>query len=151
MRSSSGYSLIEILVVLAVVSLLAGLASVRWIDLLSHYRLNHAVRTLVSDLRWARQLAITEGQPVRLILDLDREQYQIERASEPEVPVNGIRDFQDRQQGFGDIDIVRSSGGGQITFQSNGITTDWTTITLQNMKGEERRVTLIVTGRVKVL
>ncbi len=151
MRTISGYSLVEVLVVLVIISVLAGLASVRFVDQLFHQRLNHAVRTLMSDLRWARQLAIAEGQSVRIVLSPDDERYQIERLSQPGVSVSGIRNLRDRRQGFGDVNLVSSSGGNEITFQPNGITTDWTTITLRNVKGEEKRITVILTGRVRLL
>ena len=151
MRSSSGFSLVEILVVLALISIAAGLASVRFGEQLHHHRLNHAVRAIVSDLRWARQLAITEGQPVSVLLNPDEERSQIERASLPGVAVKGIRHFNDRRQGFGEVDLVGSTGGLKITFQPTGITTNWTTITLRNLPGEEKRITVVLTGRVKVL
>jgi type II secretion system protein H len=149
--SSRGFSMIEVLVVLAIITIFTGLASVRFMNQLFHHRLNHAVRTLASDLRWARQLAIAEGQPVGIVLDLDQDQYRIEKSSQPGVSIGGIRDLQDRKQGFGDVSLVDSTGGAEITFLPDGLTVDWTTITLRNVKGEQRRITVILTGRVKVL
>ena len=146
-----GFSLIELLVVLAIITILAGLASVSLTHQLPYYRLNHAVRSMVSDLRWARQLAMTEGQSVRLVMDPDRDRYQIERVSGIGFPVNGVRDLTDRKQGYGDIDLLGSSGGNEIIFQPNGTTTDWTTITVKNRRGDENRISVVLTGRVKVL
>jgi type II secretion system protein H len=148
---SSGYSLIEILVVLAILAIMGGLASVSFEGQLVQYRLHHAVRSLVTDLRGARQLAITEGRPVRLLLDLEQDRYRIELLAEADIPVNGIRDLRDRRQGFGEIDLSGSTGGEEIVFQSNGTTTNWTTITLKNGRGSEKRISVILTGRVKVL
>jgi prepilin-type N-terminal cleavage/methylation domain-containing protein len=146
----TGHTLIELVIVMVIISIMAGLASAGFTGSMSHLRLNHAVRTLVSDLRWARQLAIAERRPVQLVLDPETDRYDVERVAAPGIPVNGIRDLRDRKQGYGDIDLVRSTGGATLVFQPNGTTTDWTTLTLRNERGEERAVSLILTGRVKI-
>jgi Tfp pilus assembly protein FimT len=138
-------------IVLAIAGLLAGLASIQFYAQRSHFRLNAAVRALVSDLRWARQLAVAERSPVRVVLDLEGEAYRIERASLPELPVGGVRRLNEALGGSSRIDLVDSSGGPVIAFQPNGTTSDWTTVLLKNGEGEERRITVILTGRVRVL
>ena len=146
-----GFTLIEIMIVLAIFVLLTGGAVVGFGGQTARFRLHHAVRSVVSDLRWARHLAIKEGVPIRIVLDPDEESYWIERGSEPEVPLQGIRNLKERGMGYGDIDLVSSTGGTRITFQPSGITTNWTTITLRNAQGDERRITVILTGRVRIL
>lgn len=148
--AQQGYSLIELLIVLTITGILSGLASVSFFAQLPHHRLNHAARDLVSDLRWARQLALTERQPVLVVLDPESERYQIERSSQPGISIGWVRDLQDRGQGNGGIDLVSSSGGRVITFFPQGTTNAWTTIVLRNQSGEERRITLVATGRVKL-
>ena len=139
------------MIVLAIFLLLTGTAVVGFRAQTARFRLHHAVRSVVSDLRWARHLAIKEGVPIRMVLDPDEESFWIERRSQPDVPLREVRDLQDRKMGYGDIDLVSSTGGNIITFQSSGITTNWTTITLRNLQGEERRITVILTGRVRIL
>jgi type II secretion system protein H len=146
----SGHTLIELVIVLVVIAIMAGLASAGFTGSMSHLRLNHAVRTLVSDLRWARQLAIAECRPVRMVLDPAADRYIIERDAFPGVPVNGVRDLRDRSQGYGGIDLVESTGGPSLLFQPDGTTVNWTTLTLRNERGESRSVSLVLTGRVKV-
>jgi len=150
MKSESGYSLIELLIVLAIIAVLTGLAQASFTAQLPHLRLKAAARTLVSDLRWARQLAIAQGQPVQIVLDPERERYRIERQSQPGIPIGWVRDLQDRRQGFGEIDLVGSSGGRILTFYPQGTTNSWTTITLKNRTGEQRQITVVATGRVKL-
>ncbi len=150
-KSQKGFSLIEVMIVMAVMVILSGLASVSFISQLPHHRLNSAARDLISDLRWARQLALAERQPVSVVLDLETDRYQIERQSRPGIPIGWVRDLQDRRQGFGEIDIVSSSRGRVIAFQPNGITTNFTTLTLRNAQGEQRQLTVALTGRVKIL
>ncbi|MEK6683286.1 MAG: GspH/FimT family pseudopilin [Nitrospirota bacterium] len=149
-KSQQGFSLIEIMIVMAVTVILSGLASVSFVSQLPHLRLNNAARDLVSDLRWARQLALAERQTVSVVLDPETDRYRIERQSRPGIPIGWVRDLQDRHQGFGEIDLVSSSGGMVISFQPNGITTNLTTITLRNSRDEQRQMTVAITGRVKI-
>lgn len=150
-HSEQGFSLMELIIVMAIMGVLSGSALVSFVSQLPHHRLNGATRGLVSDLRWARQLALAERQPVSVVFDLEKERYQIERSSKPGLPVGWVRDLQDRRSGFGEIDLVNSTGGPVISFQPNGITTNWTTITLRNSRNEQRQMTVILTGRVKIL
>lgn len=150
-HSEKGFSLTELMIVMVITGILSGLASVSFLSQLPHYRLNGAARDLVSDLRWARQLALAERQPVSVVLDLETDRYRIERQSRPGIPVGWVRDLQARRQGFGEIDLVSSSGGGTLTFYPHGTTDSWTTILLRNKSGEERRITVVATGRIKIL
>lgn len=138
------------MIVMAVTVILSGLASISFVSQLPHLRLNNAARDLVSDLRWARQLALAERQTVSVVLDPETDRYRIERQSRPGIPIGWVRDLQDRHQGFGEIDLVSSSGGMVISFQPNGITTNLTTITLRNSRDEQRQMTVAITGRVKI-
>jgi len=149
--SEKGFSLTELMIVMVITGILSGLASVSFLSQLPHHRLNGAARDLVSDLRWARQLALAERQPVSVVLDLEADRYQIERRSGPGIPVGWVRDLQDRRQGFGEIDLVSSSGGPTLTFYPQGTTDSWTTILLRSHSGEERRITVVATGRIKIL
>ena len=112
--------------------------------------MSHASRSLVSDLRWARQMAVSQGEEIRLILDPVLDQYWIERASRPGIVVGSVRDLKDGNQGYGETDLVSSSNGNTIRFFPTGTTNTWTTITLQNNIGKHRLITLLATGRIKL-
>ena len=151
MKSEAGFSLSEVIMAMAITGILSGLASVSFLSQLPHHRLNIAARDLVSDLRSARRLALTERQAISVILDMDGNRYWIEKSQEPDVPVGWVHELQGRSRTFGGVYLMDSTGGPEITFQSNGITTDWTTITLENNSGDQRKITVILTGRVKIL
>lgn len=148
--SQKGFSLTEVMIVMAVTVILSGLASVSFMSQLPHHRLNNAARDLVSDLRWARQLALAERRPVSVVLDPETDRYRIERQSRPGIPIGWVRDLRDRRQGFGEIDLVSSSGGRTLTFYPQGTTNTWTTIIIRNKSGERRQISLVATGRVKL-
>ncbi|HEY4484968.1 MAG TPA: prepilin-type N-terminal cleavage/methylation domain-containing protein, partial [Nitrospiria bacterium] len=101
--SERGFSLTETLMVLAITGLLSGLALASFQSRLPQHRLGIAAREMVSDLRWARQLALAERRPVLMVLDLEGDRYWIEREILPGVPVGWVRNLRDSKQGFGGV------------------------------------------------
>ncbi len=148
--NNRGFSLIELLISLAVTGILIWMAAFQFSHQNEHVRLSHASRSLMSDLRWARQMAVSQGEEIRLILDPMADRYWIERASRPGIVVGIVMDFKDERQGYGGTDLVSSSNGNTIRFFPKGTTNTWTTITLQNNDGRQRRITLLATGRVRL-
>ncbi|MFQ5455733.1 MAG: GspH/FimT family pseudopilin [Nitrospirota bacterium] len=147
-----GYTFIELLVVIGITGIITVIGISTITPKIPHYRLNAAARALVSDLRLARQMAITEREKVKIILEPELERYYIERESSNGVYISCIVDYQDKKQGYAGINLVsfsNSSSKNIIEFSSRGTTNDWGTILLQNMD-EERRITIISTGRVKI-
>lgn len=64
----AGFTLPEVLVVLVIIGVLAGVATVSLNRSLVHWELRTAARTLVSDLRAARDLALEQGVTTRVYL-----------------------------------------------------------------------------------
>ena len=146
--NNNGFSAIELLVSLAIAAILTGLAAFQFLHQNEHTRLSHASRSLMSDLRWARQMAVSQTEEMRLVLDTMTDRYWIERAARPGVAVGTVRDFKDGRQGYEGVDLVSSSNGETIRFFPKGTTNTWTTIALRNNNGEEKQITLLATGRV---
>ena len=145
-----GFTVIELLISLAITGILAGMAAFQLSHQSEHTRLSHASGSLISDLRWARQMAVNQGEEIRLVLDTITDRYWVERTTRPEIVVGTVRDFKDERQGYGGIDLASSSNGDTIRFFPKGTTNTWTTITLRNNDGEERKITLLATGRVRL-
>ena len=72
-----GFSLIEMLAVLVILGLMAGIVMVSWRAVLPHEQLHSAVRALAATLQSARSEAIARNGEFRLEYDLEHGRYRI--------------------------------------------------------------------------
>ena len=77
-KTSRGFSLIEVLVVVIVIAVLAAIAIPNLTGLYQGARIREAARDITSELRRTRQLGIAKAREYRLCVNLDSEQYMIE-------------------------------------------------------------------------
>lgn len=76
-KSTRGFTLIEILLVLAVLGLMASLVVARMDLALPSYRLRSAARDIASTVIWARSESIARAQPVEVRYDLGAATYRV--------------------------------------------------------------------------
>ncbi len=110
-NSQSGFTLLEILIVLVLVTLMLGLSAIIFGGTLSSGRLDAAARDVSSTIRYAKSLAQINGKRQIVSIDLDSRQYGIEGGSTKSLP----KDVQVmiKDQFAGEI----RSGGYRIAFQ----------------------------------
>jgi general secretion pathway protein H len=77
-RSQRGFTLVELLVVFALLALVTALVPVAFDRLRESTQYRDAVRGVLTDLRQARYRAISEGREIRFQLDLQGRSYGVE-------------------------------------------------------------------------
>jgi Tfp pilus assembly protein FimT len=146
------------MVTVAVIGITAGIAIPSFTAYLPHLRLNGAARDLISDLRYARSLAVGQNKKYKLVFNAANESYTIRRTT----PDDEIRktDYKDTNQNYKGIEIlsVKDNSGDDISiieFDYNGTATaDGNTdlpavITIQRSDGSEtKKIDISRFGRI---
>lgn len=138
-----GFTLMELLVVLAIFGLMAAIAIPTWIILLPTYSLNSAARQIQSELNRIKAQAIAENVTFRLAFSDTADNYAVERIVGTTTTQQGTKPLPEQ------IDVRSSISLG---FTSRGTATPGGggTIKLCNSNGRGTNVVLSSTGRVRV-
>jgi type II secretion system protein H len=119
-----GYTLIELIVVIVVIGILAGTATVSVDRVNDNTRLTNAAYRALSDLRYAQELAMTHTRPVNYIVSVGGDSYQV-RWADTGVLVTTPVDKEDLNIQFntGDYkDVTISSGlSSTLSFDTTGL------------------------------
>jgi general secretion pathway protein H len=122
-----GFTLLEIIVVITLVTLVLGLTTLFFGNALPGARLNAAARELSATMRYARMSARSNGEMRTVNIDLDARTYNIDQSASKALPED-VR-IRVNDSVAGDI----SSGNYPVLFHESG-TVEGGTITLWNAK-----------------
>lgn len=145
-----GFTLIELIIVIAIFGVLAVMSYFGAKALLPGYRLKGAISMVRGDLYNAKMLAAKRNRQYKVAFAAfagTNYQVQIGNASSG----SGVwtmeleRDFSD----YTGV-TVKLSDTDDIIFSPRGTADSFGTVTLQNDKGNEKEITVVLTGRIRI-
>ena len=150
-KRESGFTLAEMMVVIAVFAIMAAVAIPAFMSLLPGMRLNGAARQVMGDLMAARMKAVKLNQKTKVYFD-NSSQYRIcnDTDADSDTTVSdGEGDVEDRniQTNYHDVSFDLQNTADPV-FSPRGTATN-RTITLQNPSGS-KSITISIAGRVKI-
>jgi len=140
--------LIEMMIVMAIAAIMAGIAIPSFMSMLPGMRLNGAARQVMTDLMAARMDAVKQNNEFKIFF-LDNHQYKIlddddnDGVDDSGVEMSRTVNIQDNYTG-----VTFSSTNNPI-FSPRGTATSLPTITVQNSSGS-KTVSVSIAGRVKI-
>lgn len=160
-----GFTLTELMTVLAILTVLAGIGAGSFMSSLPRYRLNATARDLVSDMRLARQQAATENWQYAVRFT-STSSYEVVRGDQPQLQSSGslisVISRSNEESGIGRREIHWSLPVRMPVFHPDGVISSWDSqsgtfqialpdpVVLSNPGGEIKTVTLSRFGRIKI-
>ncbi|MDR4494106.1 MAG: GspH/FimT family pseudopilin [Nitrospirales bacterium] len=143
----TGFTLVEIMIVLGIVAI-GVLMTQAWLSTqLPKWRLNGAVRQLVSDLQAAKMKAVVDRNRQRIIFQDAHRYVLVDDDNNNGSPDPGeIVEYRDIQSAYQDVTVTATNNP---SFLPRGTASNLASITVTNPAGT-RIITVSITGRVKV-
>jgi Tfp pilus assembly protein FimT len=149
---ASGFSLVEVLI-MSVVLVIASAVVVPLMGSGNYSVARAGARRLASDFQYAQDTAISTQKDITVTFDIDAESYLLSNESGPLIhPITNSEyttDFGD-EEGLAQLDIVKFSGGGSVTFDSSGVPNQSGTVTLRAGESSFYVTVSSITGMVTV-
>lgn len=134
----------ELMVVVAIIGMVAMMAIPNYSIVNSRSQIRCTTEEIASELRLARQLAITYRDRVRIVVDLEQQALTTQF-------VNSATSHHAYYYGGKGIVIEEPSAGPEILFHPSGRSASATTIQLHSLEGQTQSLTVSMTGRVSLL
>jgi prepilin-type N-terminal cleavage/methylation domain-containing protein len=142
--NKKGYSLIEMLIVIALIGVLLSIAIPSWMRYRQNADLRTAARGIAGDFFNMKQRAVGEAVNYRITFDQENNRYQMINTSTADTTTRNLSEF-----GPGIIITHVAFGDDAIDFYTRG-TAEAGHIDLQNGIGSTATITVNITGRTYV-
>jgi type IV fimbrial biogenesis protein FimT len=133
----------ELMVTVAIMGVVVALAAPNFFGLYSRIETRSVTEEIASELRLARQLAITHRDRVRVVFDFEQRALEVQF-------VNGATTHHRYRYADKGVDIDEPSAGPEILFHPSGRSATATTIPLRSREGQVQKLTVGITGRVSI-
>jgi len=148
-KRTLGFTLIEMMVVIAVIAVLSAIAVPSFMEYARNKRLNGAARQVYTDLMNARQQAVTENKKI-IVQFVNNHQYQFVRdndASETVTTGDETLVLRDIQPEYSDVTF---SAGFNPAFRPNGTGKNPVITLTSSSTGKTKCITISTAGRIKI-
>ncbi len=142
MRKDSGFTMIELMVVIGIMAILSAIAIPSYIKWLPKHRVGTAARTVMSALEFARSNAIKTNSDVTLNFIFGSDSLTV---------TNSGGTLRTRQIP-GDVDLDDGGLGTPVTFNGHGFSTATGQVTVENRKDDtlSRSINLTLGGNASI-
>jgi len=155
--SQEGFSLIEALVVMAIIAILGALATPFFGGFLENRDLKSAARSLAGDIFELKERAIGEDRLYQIAFNVGANNYVMTQCNDTALPCNGTVIATKSPKAFRNsisINALNPVGGTVIQIQPRGTINPPgnanETVTLVNGRGSRATITISLTGRASV-
>jgi len=156
MRNNSGFTIIELAVVIAIVGIMAGIAVPNFVGWLPKYRLSSSADDIQALVQNARLRAVKENAHVAVLLDPDNDGLDGDYMAFVDENSDWNKDAGEALVMQGEVSSgIRITGTGyasnRFSFNSRGLCLEGSgSVTLRNSKGKTKTVNIEMTGSSRI-